>query len=100
MQTTLDRQGYYLAPGIFSQTEVDAIRQLITEDGGVSGFGVRYYLEHKPAVLQALLACQSFLRLVRETFSEPIIIKSVYFDKPPRANWMVAVTPGHHPESY
>ncbi|WP_420458727.1 phytanoyl-CoA dioxygenase family protein [Neolewinella sp.] len=90
MQGTLDCQGYYLAAGIFPQSEVDTLRQLVTEDKGVSGFGVRYYLEHKPAVLQALLACQNFLRLVRETFSEPVIIKSVYFDKPPRANWTVA----------
>ena len=90
MLTNLNIHGYHIAPQIFTNTELTKLRQLISTAGSKTTFASRYLLENKPELLNALRSCSAFTDLLTETFSEPVIIRSVYFDKPPRANWTVA----------
>jgi hypothetical protein len=88
MNDSLLRQGYSLEPGILPASATETLRGL-TATGTNRGFGDRFYLDRQPNVWSYLRSLRSFTDLIHRRFRHPTIVKSIYFDKPPRANWVV-----------
>jgi hypothetical protein len=53
------------------------------------GFGIRHFLRDNLTVYYLLQSNEELKLLVKRYFDEPVIIKSIYFDKPPKSNWPV-----------
>lgn len=78
-----------LHENILSGEDIAALLELIEANPTNDGFGVRYFLRDNPTIHHWLLQHQAFGSLLRQYFTNPCIIKSIYFDKPPKANWPV-----------
>lgn len=76
-------------PGIFTDTEVTELTDRIDENPDNRGFGVRHFLRDNPAVRALLFSHPGFTHLLGSCCEQPTVIKSLYFDKPPKANWSV-----------
>ncbi|MCP9237948.1 phytanoyl-CoA dioxygenase family protein [Lewinella sp. JB7] len=74
---------------VFTYAEVNGMIQSIDENKDNLGFGIRNFLENNPRVLNRISKTAEFLELVKTHFKRPRIIKSIYFDKPKKANWVV-----------
>ncbi|PHI18080.1 phytanoyl-CoA dioxygenase [Lewinellaceae bacterium SD302] len=61
----------------------------INKNSANSGFGIRYFLRDNPEVLKYILKSEKFKEVVKRHIENPVVIKSIYFDKPPRSNWPV-----------
>jgi len=86
----LNGNGFAVIPGIYSPQEVDSINEHITSiHGNEKLFGERQFLRRTPGLLK-LLWNESLRKLLSEVAPESFIIKSIYFNKPPQANWFVS----------
>ena len=86
----LNEQGYAIVPAIFSSAELEAISKFIQHVHGDSlTFGERNFLNRTPG-LQELLMNSPMKKLLSEVAPDYFIIKCIYFDKPPGANWFVS----------
>ena len=88
MATTLKNDGFKIINGIYSETEVTAILQFLEKKQVARQFGVRAFLKSNPE-LNALIFNKNLLRTIANISKKAQIIKSIYFDKPPNANWIV-----------
>ena len=87
---SLNGNGFVVLPGIYSPQEIQGINQLVASvHGNALMFGERQFLMRTPG-LQQLLLNGSLRNLLREIAPEYFIIKSIYFNKPPATNWLVA----------
>lgn len=89
MKIELQKKGFSIVEGIYTHEEIDRILALIrTKDLG-KAFGVRSFLTDHPDVAR-LVFTDRLIGIVKEiapTCTQSI--KSIYFDKPPNANWIV-----------
>ena len=85
----LETAGFVVAPDVYSVGEVEALLATLEQAGLDGQFGVRAVLRDYPE-LQKLVFTPKLLQLVASV--DPNLttcIKSIYFDKPPTANWPV-----------
>lgn len=74
---------------IFNEKSCSRIIDSIDKRPENNGFGIRYFLRDNPEVLNWITRNSKFIKLVFEYFDDPVIVKSIYFDKPPKSNWPV-----------
>ena len=85
----LDRNGYDIAENIFDECEVETILDELKRAGIEQKFGVRAFLSDHPN-LQELVFTPNLKQLIADIAPTcNTCIKSIYFDKPPSANWIV-----------
>ena len=89
MQETLNKTGYSIIGRAFGGEEVATLSQIIVRSGIKQAFGVREFLLRVPELVPVL-----FNDTVREVLRRllpdgPRVVRSLYFDKPPNANWIV-----------
>ncbi len=88
MLNQLQIQGYQIKKAIYTESEIQEILQILSEKKVAKKFGVRRFLVDNSALLPIIL--NDNLRQIIQSFSDKaLIIKSIYFDKPPNANWIV-----------
>lgn len=94
--TTIEQQGYQLLSSIYSNQEIDDLREAIDEldpqhpnvRKGKNLFAVRHLLEVSPSLTELIF--NDALKNVLAPFGQSLyLIKSLYFDKPPQSNWFV-----------
>lgn len=85
----LEKQGYEIVPDIFSSNIVDKLLRQIQSNPHNEGFGVRDFLPNNPEVVQILQKTPRLTALLKSKLAEAICVRSIYFDKPPKANWVV-----------
>lgn len=80
----LESLGYQVLPGIYSTGEIERL----AVGGGT--FAIRRFLLSHPLLLSVVFTPR-LLDIIR-TYMGPdyFLVKSIYFDKPPGANWFVA----------
>lgn len=85
----LARNGYEVIEGVYSTKEVDMIIELIDANGGTMKFGEREFLKENPLIARVLFN-DALLKIIQTIApGTESCIKSIYFDKPPNANWVV-----------
>ncbi len=84
----LSKQGYQIIPDLYTDSEIDQVLRYITLHIPQEQFGLREFIsihaELKPVLFNAKL--KALIESISKT-AKPI--KSIYFDKPPNANWIV-----------
>lgn len=94
----LDNEGFAIIENVFSNTEIENIISVIqsadmskatfrkTEDL----FAIRQFFKAIPEIAE-LVFTTNFKRLIYDLLGEGFfVVKSIYFDKPPKSNWFVA----------
>lgn len=85
----LKESGFDIIEQVYSKEEVDEIIQHIDKKGIGGKFGVRSFLKDNPDIAKKVLS-PNLLALVKSIAPNcKLSIKSIYFDKPPHANWIV-----------
>ena len=87
--TSLQQKGYAITEPIYRPDELRAITSAIDRAGIEQAFGVRQFLSRVPGVAPALFNDQLRALLRRLLPGGARVIRSLYFDKPPSANWNV-----------
>ncbi|MCG8331878.1 MAG: phytanoyl-CoA dioxygenase family protein [Chitinophagales bacterium] len=89
MESTLNQKGFEIIEGVYSEKEVNEILERIKSKEIENKFGVRAFLLDKPELAE-LVFTENLMKIIR-TISPDCdkSIKSIYFDKPPHANWVV-----------
>ncbi|MFK7982094.1 MAG: phytanoyl-CoA dioxygenase family protein [Saprospiraceae bacterium] len=86
----LDKQGFVTLPAVFSEKVIDTLLKLIKASKSTqNNFAIRQFFETVPEAKQVVFntAFQAFLKQnIGENY---FLIKAIYFDKPPAANWIV-----------
>lgn len=85
----LDNSGVQIIPHLLPQSKVESILESIGNNPYNDGFGVREFLSNNPDVVERLKRTPAFGQLLNSFFNDPVCVRSIYFDKPPRANWVV-----------
>jgi hypothetical protein len=85
----LNIQGFQLNQTVLSNTIVDQLLDLIWTNSYNQGFGIREFLLKNPNVTVTLQNEPVFCQLIKQHLPNPVCIRSIYFDKPPKANWVV-----------
>lgn len=86
----LNANGFVIIPEIYRASEISAIGELIdsAHDGEILT-GERRFLNRTPHVLDLLLN-DNLRTLLKAVAPDFFVIKSIYFDKSPQANWFVS----------
>lgn len=84
----LTNDGFEIIEGIYAEKEIAAILQVLEEKQVVKQFGVRAFLKSNPE-LNSLVFNENLLKIISNISKKAQLIKSIYFDKPPNANWIV-----------
>ena len=84
----LNSLGFTVVEHVFSIEEMDRILEVLSKKNFGKQFGVRYFLKNHPA-LQELVFTEKLKSLIFKVASNAFMVKSIYFDKPPTANWIV-----------
>lgn len=89
MKREFDEKGFLILESIYSKEEIDAVlADLDAKD--ISGqFGVREFLLHNKDIATKLFTTnlREVIKAIAPNCNKSI--KSIYFDKPPNANWIV-----------
>lgn len=91
MKSEYERNGYYLAKQAIDKSEVESLLNALSVfDSKTNNYGVRDLMNKVPQIRQ--LASSSPLRdIAKEILGDNAKpVRSVYFDKTPKANWNVA----------
>lgn len=87
--TQLQERGFDIIENIYSEKEINEIIKVLENQGVENKFGVREFLFCNPKVTEKVFN-QKLLEIIKEISpSCTKSIKSIYFDKPPNANWVV-----------
>jgi ectoine hydroxylase-related dioxygenase (phytanoyl-CoA dioxygenase family) len=85
----LEKQGYQIASQALPSTTVDTLLTLIQANPKNTAFGVREFLPNNPGVITTLANSAEFRQLLASILPDAVCVRSIYFDKPPKANWVV-----------
>lgn len=91
LYTELNLQGVTIAKAIFSTAEIAELIAAINRLPLDNAYGERAFLQRYPELADALMTPR-FAALLNELLpntQSKYLIKSLYFDKPPQANWTV-----------
>jgi len=85
----LDEKGFQIVEGIYSEQEVQQLLHLLNQANIEQQFGIREFLIKYPTLQKAVFN-KALLNLIKKIAPNCTkAIKSIYFDKPPNANWIV-----------
>ena len=89
MKNQLDEKGFVIVDDIYCKKEIDDMLEIIESTGVENKFGVREFLFIAPEIAEKIFT--SNLRNIINSIAPNCTksIKSIYFDKPPSANWIV-----------
>lgn len=88
--TELNSTGYAIIPAVYTPAEIERIAEVIRNaHGDAALFGTRQFLQRTPGLTEVLLNT-SLRKMLDDVLPGCFIIKSIYFDKPPQANWFVS----------
>lgn len=88
----LEHKGSAILNYVYTKREVRKMGQLLDrhlKDGGHKIIGQRKLLKVIPA-LREVLFNQNLMRIVRSVDENAFLVKALYFNKPPEANWYVS----------
>ena len=93
----LQELGYQVIDQVFDMEEVEEIIELIESNTKINFnhrnnrglFAIREFLHEYPYVLKVLREHRRLKDLIRSFGKDYKVIRSIYFDKPPKANWIV-----------
>lgn len=84
----LQQLGYSILENIYIEEETNQILQFISDKELDKQFGVRYFLMNNEE-LAPLIFTSKLKSLIQKISPNAFVVKSIYFDKPPNANWIV-----------
>lgn len=89
MESKLNQNGFEIIEGVYSEKEVNEILQILKSKGIANKFGVREFLFDNPEIRKNIFT-KNLLKVIENIAPNcDKSIKSIYFDKPPNANWIV-----------
>lgn len=89
MELEYQEKGYKIIEQVYSQKEVNQILDILKTKAIENKFGVREFLINKPELIKPIFT-ENLLRIIKDIAPDcKQAIKSIYFDKPPNANWIV-----------
>ena len=89
MESILNQKGFEIIEDIYSSKEVNEILELVESKGIGDKFGVREFLVGEPEITEKIFT-KSLIEVIKRISPNcKKLIKSIYFDKPPTANWIV-----------
>ena len=89
MKFELNKSGFEIIENVFSNEEVNEIIELLEPQEINKEFGIREFLTNKPQISEKVFS-KRLLAIVQKISPDcQKAIKSIYFDKPPNANWIV-----------
>lgn len=90
MENVLIENGYAIENDVFSEQSIaDIIQAIKSSKATEKHFAIRQFLQVVPAA-KALIFNNTFCTFFKKNFGENyFLIKAIYFDKPPNANWIV-----------
>ena len=83
-----EEEGFQVINNIFSTEEIQQILDLLAAKEIEKAFGIRGFLKTHPE-LNALIFSKNLISIINSISKNSRVIKSIYFDKPPSANWIV-----------
>lgn len=83
----LEEQGYQIIKDVYSKEEIARIKDQLDIDEVGNSFGVRELFMKSPELKR--LVFKDELRNLTRVSSKTKAVRSLYFDKPPRQNWIV-----------
>lgn len=90
MESILNRKGFEIIENVYSKNEVHEILELVNSKGIENKFGVREFLFDHPEIAKKVFT-NKLIKIIRDISPNcRKSIKSIYFDKPPNANWIVS----------
>jgi Protein involved in biosynthesis of mitomycin antibiotics/polyketide fumonisin len=89
MNSSLTQKGYEIIENVYAEKEVNEILNLIESTGIDNKFGVREFLVEHPEIAEKVFTERLIKIIERISPRCKKAIKSIYFDKPPSANWIV-----------
>jgi ectoine hydroxylase-related dioxygenase (phytanoyl-CoA dioxygenase family) len=95
-QNLLSKNGFSIVENIYSEEEIDTILNLIDTESKDNWrfrknkdlFAIRCFLKEIPT-LNTLIFNEKLKQIIHNLNPKYRVIKSIYFDKPPRNNWNV-----------
>jgi len=89
MESDLTQKGFEIIENVYSKVELNDIIQLIESKEIGDKFGVREFLVYNPDIADKIFTKKllSIIKSISPNCNQSI--KSIYFDKPPNANWIV-----------
>lgn len=89
MRKELNKLGFEIIEHVYSAREINTIISVIENQYLENKFGIREFLLNQP-ILHEIIFNEKLIQVIKSISSScNKIIKSVYFDKPPSANWIV-----------
>jgi len=90
MKAKLTENGFAIKENLYTRKEVtEIIERIQSTKEGQEQFAIRQFFEKVPASRQ-LIFTQSFISFFTQHIgANYFLIKAIYFDKPPNANWIV-----------
>lgn len=89
MESVLTQKGFEIIENVYSKVELNDIIQLIESKEIGGKFGVREFLVDNPDIADKIFT-KKLLSIIKSISpNRNKSIKSIYFDKPPNANWIV-----------
>jgi len=85
---SLQQNGYQILPSIYTPSEITTILHILKQKNIEQKFGIREFLKSNPE-LNPVIFNQKLKTLLQKIAPKAQVIKSIYFDKPPSANWIV-----------
>ncbi|MGB0838821.1 MAG: phytanoyl-CoA dioxygenase family protein [Chitinophagales bacterium] len=89
MKRALDSKGFEIVEAVYSAKEIEEILQILMSKKLGNGFGVRTFLFDNPDIANKIFTSKLIEIIQRIVSNCNKSIKSIYFDKPPNANWIV-----------
>lgn len=86
--STFQLKGYQVLNGLYTPDQILNVRQLLEGLDLRQAFGVRQILRRSPELAKVILTPQ-LKSLIRRIQPRVQVIRSIYFNKPPQANWIV-----------
>lgn len=87
-QQQFEEDGFEIINHVFSEKEIQAINHFLKTKNIKEVFGMRSFLKTFPEIT-SLVFNQNIVSIINSIEKESKVIKSIYFNKPPSANWIV-----------
>ena len=89
MESKLNQKGFEIIESVYSNSEINEILKLVELKGIENKFGVREFLIDNSEIAEKIFT-ESLIKIIERISPNcKKVIKSIYFDKPPNANWIV-----------
>lgn len=85
---SFEEDGFQIINHVFTENEIQQILDFLENKQLEKAFGIRGFLKTHPE-LNALIFTEKLISIINSIAGNSKIIKSIYFDKPPNANWIV-----------